>query len=92
MIIQNIIGHKKTSLKDINRGIPKHDVGNIGGAYDSLRRKGFFLYEMRRREPYFSINPKCVPIVNDLIRYNRCPFCNNYLKNLKYCTTCNKDL
>ena len=92
MIAHHYIGHSKTALKDVRRGIPKHEAGNIDNAYDSLRKKGFFLYEIRKREPYFSINPKIVPYTNDLIRYNRCPLCYYYLEDLEYCRECGKDL
>ena len=92
MIVYHYIGGKKTSLKDIRGGIPKHEAGNMNAAYESLKKKGFFIYEMRKREPYFSLHPKNVGYANELIRYNRCPFCNYYLKNLQYCTKCEKDL
>ena len=91
MIVHQYIGGHKTKLKNIRRGVPKHEVGNIDGAYDNLRKRGFFLYEIRNREPYFSINPKCVQYSRELIRYNRCPLCNYYLKNLEFCSECKKN-
>jgi len=92
MVVYNHIGSKKTILKNIRRGIPKHDAGYINFAYNSLKKKGFFLSEIRNREPYFSINPKNLQNAHDLIRFNRCPLCNCYLENLDYCRECKKDL
>lgn len=92
MIVHNYIGGKKTTLKNIRRGIPKHDVGNINNAYERIRKKGFFLIEIRNREPYFSIYPKCVRYASDLIKFNKCPLCNYYLEDLEYCRECRKDL
>ena len=92
MIVHHYIGGKKTTLKNIRRGILKHDAGNIDIAYDSLKKKRFFLYEIRNREPYFSINPRNLQNAHELIRYNRCPLCNYYLENLDYCRECKKDL
>ena len=92
MIVCCYIGGKKTKLKNIRRGIPKHDVGFIKTAYNSLKKKGFFLSEIRNREPYFSINPKTLQNAHDLIRFNRCPLCNCYLEDLNYCRECKKYL
>lgn len=92
MVVHKYIGGKKTTLKGIRRGIPKHEAGNMDVAYDSLRKKGFFIYDMRNREPYFSLYPKRVRYASDLIRYNRCPLCSYYLEDLEYCRECKKDL
>ncbi len=92
MIVCHYIGGAKTFLKNIRRGIPKHDAGNVDSAYDSLKKKGFFLSEIRNREPYFSINPRNLQYAHDLIRYNRCPLCNCYLEDLDYCRECKKEL
>jgi hypothetical protein len=92
LVAYRYIGGSKTTLKNIRKGLPKHEVGNIDVAYDYLKKKGFFLYEIRNREPYFSLYPKCVRYASDLIKYNRCPLCYYYLEDLEYCRECRKDL
>ncbi len=92
MVFHRYIGGRKTTLKNIRRGVLKSEAGNIDVAYDTLKKKGFFLYDIRNREPYFSINPRCVRYASDLIRFNRCPLCNYYLEDIDYCCKCKKDL
>ncbi len=92
MLSQNYIGGKKTSLKNIIKGVPKHNAGIMKNIYDDFRRKGFFLYEIRKREPYFSLDPQCVKNVKILVINNRCPLCYSYLEDLDHCRVCNKDI
>jgi len=92
MIYHNYIGHRKTTLPSMIRGVPAHDRGNMKDAYSDLKKKGFFIFETRSGDPYFSLYPSLVETVTFLLKLNRCPYCNVYLKDLDICKACNRKI
>ncbi len=93
MITQNIIGRRRTLLKNVFKGTPRGEWGIYKNTYRSLRRKGYIAQHGKKKgEPYISLFPSLGPEVIRLLNYNRCDACGEYLYNLNYCEYCRRNL
>ena len=89
----NIIGGKRELLKNVFKGSPLNERGNLKSAYKSLNKEGYTLQHGRKKgEPYISLDPSLVTEIVEILEYNRCDRCGEYLDDLTYCKYCNKKL
>ncbi len=91
MITLNIIGAKRELLKNIFKGSPVSERGSLKKAYGSLKKEGYIKQRGRKKgEPYVSLEPVLVPEIVQILEYNRCNKCGEFLANLTHCKHCNK--
>lgn len=89
LITNRIIGHHKTTTKDHFKGFPRSERGRLKEIFKFFNKKGYFIITSKKgKDPYFSLDPKKYPEVENLIKNCTCPLCGKYLPNTNYCKNC----
>jgi hypothetical protein len=81
------IGGCCTTFDHVKRGIKKSELNLVKKAYKSLFKMQLIQQHAKRGgEPYFSLEPKIMKKIVELIKFNRCPRCFIYLQDLNSCS------
>ena len=93
LFTKQIIGSRRDLLTNVLKGSPIGERGNLKLGYKSLKKKGFINRHGRKKgDDYISLISSLISVIIEVLDYNRCNECGEYLYQLNKCPHCKKNI